>query len=121
MLAVIGVGIVVFATTNIIDDILLLSAFFANPALRPRAVVVGQFAGIGVRTVASTAAALLALTIPDGWIGLLGLALLRLGLRGHHTMWRSRGGDPEDGERLRTAERPTRSEPRTCSGSPWHW
>jgi len=103
-LAVVGAGIVLFATTNV-DDMLLLSAFFADRALRPRAVVVGQFAGIGVLTAASAAAALLALTTPDGWIGLLGLAPLGLGLRGLHALWRSRGSrDPEEAERFRAAE-----------------
>ena len=43
---VLGIAIVVFATTNI-DDVFLLSAFFADPRLRSRAVVIGQFAGIG--------------------------------------------------------------------------
>jgi cadmium resistance protein CadD (predicted permease) len=43
---------VLFATTNI-DDILLLSAFFADRTLRPAAVVVGQFAGIAVLTIVS--------------------------------------------------------------------
>ena len=46
MLGVIGLGVVVFATTNI-DDILLLAAFFSDRTLRPRAIVIGQFAGIG--------------------------------------------------------------------------
>ena len=102
-MAVIGVGIVLFATTNI-DDILLLAAFFADRTLRPQAVIVGQFAGIGVLTATSATAALLAVAIPDGWIGLLGLAPLGLGLRGLPALWRSRGSDPEETERFSTAE-----------------
>lgn len=104
LLGAIGVAIILFATTNI-DDILLLSAFFADRALRPRAVVVGQFVGIGLLTAASAAAALLALAIPEGWIGLLGLAPLGLGIRGLLALWRSRGTtDAEEAERLRAAE-----------------
>jgi len=57
-------GVVVFTTTNI-DDILLLSAFFADGSIRPRAIVIGQFAGIGVLTAVSIAAALLALAVPE--------------------------------------------------------
>jgi cadmium resistance protein CadD (predicted permease) len=85
-LGVIGLGIVVFATTNI-DDILLLSAFFADRTLRARAIIVGQFAGIGALTGASIVAALLALTIPEGWTALLGLAPLALGIKGLRALW----------------------------------
>jgi cadmium resistance protein CadD (predicted permease) len=49
VLSAIGLAVVVFATTNV-DDILLLSAFFADPAFRAPAVVVGQLVGIGVLT-----------------------------------------------------------------------
>ena len=113
-LTVVGVGIVLFATTNI-DDILLLSAFFADRTFRPEAVVVGQFAGIGVLTAVSAVAALLAVVIPAGWIGLLGLAPLALGLRGLHAMWRSRDtSDDHEVEQIRAAEarahRATRSQ-----------
>jgi cadmium resistance protein CadD (predicted permease) len=102
--AVVGVGIVLFATTNI-DDILLLSAFFADRTLRPLAVVVGQFAGIGALTLASTIAALLALAIPDGWIALLGLAPLVLGIQGLRKLWRFRTPrNSDDAERLHEAQ-----------------
>ena len=94
LLAAISVGIVVFITTNV-DDILLLSVFFANRSIRPRAVVIGQFAGMGVLTAASVVAALLAVTIPEGWIGLLGLAPLVLGLRGFYALW-SHETEPDD-------------------------
>jgi len=97
-------GIVLFATTNI-DDILLLAVFFADRRLRARAIVSGQFAGIGVLTLASAAAALLTLTIPDGWIAVLGLAPLAIGLRGLYELSQSRSaGDSDAEERLRAAE-----------------
>src|SRR5688572_980443 len=83
LFTVTALGIVVFATTNI-DDILLLAAFFADRTMRPAAVVVGQFVGIAALTFASAVAALLALTVPDGWIALLGIAPLALGIRGLH-------------------------------------
>lgn len=101
---VVGVGIAVFAATNI-DDVLLLSAFFADRTLRPRAVVVGQFAGIGVLTGVSAVAALFALAIPDRWIALLGLAPLALGMRRLYAVWRARtNSDDEEAEHLRAAE-----------------
>jgi cadmium resistance protein CadD (predicted permease) len=104
LLTVIGVGVVVFATTNI-DDILLLAVFFADGALRPRAVVVGQFVGIGLLTAVSAVAAFTALAIPEGWIGLLGLAPLGLGIRGLYSLWRSRdAGESEEADRPQAGE-----------------
>jgi cadmium resistance protein CadD (predicted permease) len=74
-----GIGIVVFASTNI-DDIFLLAAFFADPQLRPHSIVVGQYLGIGALVLVSILAALLALAFPDGWVALLGAVPLFLGL-----------------------------------------
>lgn len=79
-LSLLGIGVVVFASTNL-DDIFLLSAFFTDPRLRPRSVVAGQFLGIGVLTAASAVAALAALVIPEGWTALLGRVPLGMGLR----------------------------------------
>ena len=80
-LSVLSLGVVVFASTNI-DDLVLLSAFFAHPQLQTRNIVVGQFLGIGALTGASLMAALAALVIPAGWTALLGLVPLGLGVRG---------------------------------------
>lgn len=73
-----GIAIVVFASTNI-DDIFLLAAFFADPRLRHRSVVVGQYLGIGALVLVSALAALLALAFPEGWIALLGVVPLIMG------------------------------------------
>jgi cadmium resistance protein CadD (predicted permease) len=75
----IGVGIVVFASTNI-DDIFIVSAFFADPHLDRRSVVIGQFVGIGTLVLVSVLAALLAVALPAGWVALLGLVPLLLGI-----------------------------------------
>ncbi|WP_437873339.1 cadmium resistance transporter [Sorangium sp. So ce363] len=88
ILPILGVSVVVFVSTNI-DDILLLSAFFADPGFTPAQVVAGQFLGNAALVIASVACALLAVRVPDGWIGLLGLAPLALGLRG---LWALRRG-----------------------------
>jgi cadmium resistance protein CadD (predicted permease) len=74
-----GIGIVVFASTNI-DDLFLLAAFFADTRLRHRSIVLGQYLGIGALVLVSALAAILALTIPEGWVALLGIAPLLLGL-----------------------------------------
>ena len=81
LVAGLGVAVVVFAATNV-DDILLLAAFFADPHVSPRQVVAGQFLGMLVLVAASAVCALFAVVIPAGWIGLLGLAPLGLGVYG---------------------------------------
>ena len=74
-----GIGIAVFVSTNI-DDLFLLAAFFADTRLHRLSIVIGQYLGIGALVLVSALAALLALTIPDGWIALLGLLPLLMGL-----------------------------------------
>ena len=74
-----GIGIAVFVSTNI-DDLFLLAAFFADTRLRPLSIVIGQYLGIGALVLVSALAALLALDIPDGWVALLGLVPLLLGI-----------------------------------------
>jgi cadmium resistance protein CadD (predicted permease) len=80
-LSTLGIGIVVFASTNI-DDVVLLSAFCADQHVRMRHIVLGQFLEIGALTGASVIAALAALMIPAGWTALLHLIPLGLGVRG---------------------------------------
>jgi cadmium resistance protein CadD (predicted permease) len=75
----IGVGIVLFISTNI-DDMFLLSVFFADPSFARRSVVIGQFVGISALVLVSFIAALLAVAVPEGWVALLGLVPLLLGI-----------------------------------------
>jgi cadmium resistance protein CadD (predicted permease) len=89
LVTALGVAVVVFAATNV-DDILLLAAFFADPGLSPRQVVAGQFLGMSVLVAASAVCALFAVVIPAGWIGLLGVVPLALGVYG---LLRRTGGD----------------------------
>lgn len=98
MLETLAVGAALFASTNI-DDIFLLMAFFADPRLDRRAVVAGQFAGIGALVAVSVLAAACAVAVPRHWIALLGLAPLAIGLHRLWTSWRARptadaGDDP---------------------------
>jgi len=74
-----GIGIAVFVSTNI-DDLFLLAAFFADTRLHRLSIVIGQYLGISALVLVSALAALLALTIPDGWIALLGFVPLLMGL-----------------------------------------
>ena len=75
-----GIAVVVYASTNI-DDLLVLAVFFADPHMRISAVVAGRYIGLAALVLGSAAAALLALAIPAEWIALLGLIPLYLGLR----------------------------------------
>jgi cadmium resistance protein CadD (predicted permease) len=91
-LETLGIGVVLFVSTNI-DDIVLLSVFFADRRLAPRNIVAGQFLGIGALVAVSIVAGLAALTVPQRWIALLGLIPLLLGLR---ELWKLRGGQDAD-------------------------
>ncbi|MDP1902336.1 MAG: cadmium resistance transporter [Rubrivivax sp.] len=79
LLSDLGMAAAVFVATNL-DDIFLLAAFFADPRLRHRSIVVGQYLGIGALVLASALAALFALALPAGWVALLGAVPLLMGL-----------------------------------------
>lgn len=96
IVTVLGIAVVAFVSTNI-DDILLLSAFFADDHLRTRSVVLGQFAGIAALVVTSAVCALAALVVPEGWTSLLGLAPLAIGLWKLPSVWRRRNNEAEEG------------------------
>jgi cadmium resistance protein CadD (predicted permease) len=76
----IGVAIVVFASTNI-DDAFVLVAFFADKNFRVRDVAVGQYCGMGAMYTVSVLAALISLIIPPAYIGFLGLAPIAIGVK----------------------------------------
>ena len=78
-------------STNI-DDTFLLAAFFADPNMRSHAVVVGQYLGIGLLVVVSALASMLALALPSGWIALLGVVPLLLGLAQLRSAFGANGG-----------------------------
>ncbi|WP_438011648.1 cadmium resistance transporter [Sorangium sp. So ce321] len=105
ILPALGVSAVVFISTNI-DDILLLTAFYSDPDFTPRQVVAGQFLGMAALVLASVACALLAVRVPEGWIGLLGLAPLALGLRGLWALWRGPGAGEDEGDDADAADLP---------------
>ncbi|AKU96255.1 Cadmium resistance transporter [Labilithrix luteola] len=91
-------AVVVFVSTNV-DDIVLLSVLFADPKLRPRSIVAGQFLGIGALVVVSVVAGSLAVAFPAGWTSLLGAVPLLLGISKGVDYVRSRGltDDTEEG------------------------
>jgi len=86
---------VVFAATDI-DDLVLLTAFFADERMRRGAIVAGQFLGIGALTAASAIAAIAALAVPPHWPSLLGAIPLLMGLWKAWELIRGQGGDSDD-------------------------
>jgi cadmium resistance protein CadD (predicted permease) len=75
---IIGLAIIAYAGANI-DDVFVLVSFFADPKLRIRYVVAGQFLGIAMLFLASAAAAILSVVIAPQYLGLLGFAPIAVG------------------------------------------
>ena len=109
-----GIGIVVFASTNI-DDIFLLVAFFADPRLRHRSIVIGQYVGIGALVLVSALGALLALALPAGWVALLGVVPLLLGLSRLRALRRDPVGAEDDSNEHRIQDQEHSAERRLHS------
>lgn len=92
MLSQVGIAIVTFAITNI-DDLLILSIYFANPEYKTRNIIAGQYLGIISLIVISLIGLLLGALLPDHWISLLGIVPLALGIKG---LFLLRKSDVED-------------------------
>jgi cadmium resistance protein CadD (predicted permease) len=82
-------GPLAFLVTDI-DDLFVLVAFFAGAAIRPRHVVIGQYAGIAFLLAVSGLAMLFRLVVSVPVVGLLGLLPLALGIREAIELARSR-------------------------------
>lgn len=79
-LSVLGRAIVAFAATNI-DDIFILTLFFAQKNLGRWQVVAGQYLGLAGLIAISLFGYFARLVIPHNWIGLLGLAPIAIGVK----------------------------------------
>jgi cadmium resistance protein CadD (predicted permease) len=92
-------GPIAFLATDI-DDLFVLVAFFAKAAIRPRQVVLGQFAGIAFLLAASALAMLSRLVVPVPVVGLLGFLPIAFGIReGVEVASERRGAAPERASR----------------------
>ena len=78
--SVLGRAIVAFAATNI-DDIFILTLFFAQKNLRRLHVVAGQYVGIAALITISLVGYFARLIIPHRWISLLGLVPIAIGIK----------------------------------------
>ena len=93
LLVLLGLAVVVFASTNL-DDLFILLGFLADPKFRARDVVIGQYAGIGALYGVSVVAAAVSWTIPKAYVGLLGLVPIFIGAK---KLWEvSRGTDDKE-------------------------
>jgi cadmium resistance protein CadD (predicted permease) len=80
LIALVGLAIVVFVSTNI-DDIFVLLGFFADAHLHRRDVGIGQYLGIGALVVVSIVASLVSLFLAPPLVGLLGALPILIGVK----------------------------------------
>ena len=88
-----GIALAVYASTNI-DNLLVLSLFFAEHQLQPRLIVAGHFLGMVLIVGLSVAIGLGALALPPGYVSFLGVFPLALGVRRLGSLWVGREGKP---------------------------
>src|SRR5262249_22396448 len=86
LVATIVSGVFAFAATTV-DDLLILAILFADKKLQPRHIVGGQFLGFAMLVGCSLGGPVPALAVPPGWMGLLGLLPIYMGVR-HALRWR---------------------------------
>ena len=75
-----AVGLFAFIATNL-DDLFLVIAFMADPRLRTRDVVIGQYLGMAALVGISCIAALIALVVPLHYLGWLGCVPIAFGIK----------------------------------------
>src|SRR6266404_2918720 len=76
----VGVGVVLFISTDI-DDLFVLLGFFALARFRARNVVIGQYLGIGALVVVSVIGSLISLVLAPAYVGLLGVLPMLIGIQ----------------------------------------
>ncbi|MFD5751543.1 cadmium resistance transporter [Streptomyces sp. NPDC127033] len=97
-LGIIGQAAGLFAVTNI-DDILILSLFFAQGAGHrgsARRIVLGQYLGFAAILAVAAAAAFGATFLPEAAIPYLGLLPLALGLKAAWQAWKQRSEENDE-------------------------
>jgi cadmium resistance protein CadD (predicted permease) len=80
MIPHIGLAVATFVITNI-DDLLILSIYFAAPTYRGRNIVIGQFFGIIAIILISLSGVVLGNFLSDRWISLLGILPIIVGVK----------------------------------------
>jgi cadmium resistance protein CadD (predicted permease) len=80
MITHLGIAIITFVVTNI-DDLLLLSVYFASDSYKTRSIVIGQYTGIGILILISLSGMMVGQVVPEKWVHLLGFFPLFLGAK----------------------------------------
>ncbi len=82
IIGTVAIAVTAFTATNI-DDILILTIFFAqvDDKFRPRHILIGQYLGFGLILLASLPGYLGGLIIDHKWLGLLGILPIAIGLK----------------------------------------
>lgn len=94
MLSIVGLAVVLFASTNV-DDLFVLVGFLADPRYETRQVVLGQYLGVATLVAVSLAASLALVFLAPAFVGLLGLLPIGIGTKKLIDEWRSRGAEEE--------------------------
>ena len=94
LVALLGLAIALFASTNV-DDLFVLLGFFSDPKFRARDIIVGQYAGIATLFGLSVAASLISLVIPRAYIGLVGIVPIVVGAKRFIELFRETDGKEE--------------------------
>ena len=94
-------SIVLFASTNI-DDLLLLLSFYADRTVPRTAIVAGQYIGVTGLVLASLLCSEIAAILPPLYLRLLGIVPLAIGLGKVPALFRSRRTDPSEALRAST-------------------
>jgi cadmium resistance transport/sequestration family protein len=82
IIGTVAIAVTAFTATNI-DDILILTIFFAqvDSKFRPRHILIGQYLGFALLILASLPGYFGGLIIDHKWIGLLGLLPIAIGIK----------------------------------------
>jgi cadmium resistance protein CadD (predicted permease) len=96
--ALLSLGIALFASTNV-DDVFVLIGFLSDPTFRARDVVLGQYLGIAALFCVSATMSLLSLLIPRAYVGLLGVVPILIGMKKLYDLYCKRDPTEESLER----------------------
>ena len=97
LLGLVGIAVVLFASTNM-DDVFVLLGFFSDPKFRARQVALGQLLGIAALYGVSVVASLISLVVAPAYVGLLGLAPIAIGLKKLWDLWHD-DAEESDGDK----------------------
>lgn len=95
-LPLIGIAVILFASTNI-DDVFVLLGFFSDTRFKLHQVIIGQYVGITVLYSVSVVGSIVALVLSPAYVGLLGLVPIFLGIK---KLWELRKGAESTDEEL---------------------